>query len=39
MRSWPFYRRLSDQERDTLRWFLFAPAGERHERGGPPPRE
>jgi len=39
MRSWPFYRGLSVRERGTLRWFLFAPAGERHERGGPPPRE
>jgi len=29
MRSWPFYRGLSDRERDTLRWFLFARPGER----------
>jgi hypothetical protein len=29
MRSWPFYSGLSDRERDTLRWFLFAPPGER----------
>ena len=39
MGSWPFYRDLSEPERETLRWFLFAPAGERHEPGGPPPRE
>ncbi|MDP2658073.1 MAG: DUF3106 domain-containing protein [Candidatus Deferrimicrobium sp.] len=39
MRSWPFYRGLSDRERDSLRWFLFARPGERYERGGPPPRE
>ena len=24
MRSWPFYRDLSEPERGTLRWFLFA---------------
>lgn len=24
MLSWPFYRELSDRERDALRWFLFA---------------
>lgn len=29
MRSWPFYRGLSDRERDTLRWFLFSRPGER----------
>ncbi len=29
MRFWPFYSGLSDRERDTLRWFLFAPPGER----------
>jgi hypothetical protein len=33
MRSWPFYRDLSEPERGTLRWFLFARPGER------PPRE
>jgi len=33
MRSVPFYRGLSDRERDTLRWFLFAPPGERPPRG------
>ena len=26
MGSWPFYRELSDRERGTLRWFLFARA-------------
>ena len=36
MRSWPFYSGLSDRERDTLRWFLFARPGERHERGERP---
>jgi hypothetical protein len=33
MGSWPFYRELSDRERGTLRWFLFAQPGEH------PPRE
>jgi hypothetical protein len=33
MRFWPFYRELSEPERGTLRWFLFARPGER------PPRE
>jgi len=33
MRSWPFYCDLSEPERGTLRWFLFARPGER------PPRE
>jgi len=31
MRTWPFYRDLSEPERGTLRWFLFARPGE------PPP--
>jgi len=29
MGSWPFYRGLSERERETLRWFLFARPGER----------
>jgi len=33
MRSWSFYRGLSDRERATLRWFLFARPGERPPRG------
>jgi hypothetical protein len=33
MRSWPLFHGLSDRERDTLRWFLFARPGVR------PPRE
>ena len=33
MNSWPFYHGLSDRERVTLRWFLFARPGERPPRG------
>jgi len=32
MRTWPFYRELSEPERGTLRWFLFARPGERSPR-------
>ncbi|PJB33186.1 MAG: hypothetical protein CO109_00575 [Deltaproteobacteria bacterium CG_4_9_14_3_um_filter_65_9] len=39
MRSWPYYRGLSERERGALRWFLFAPPGEPHEHGGRPSGE
>lgn len=38
MLSWPFYRDLSERERDTLRWFLFGRPGDRPPGGGPFPR-
>lgn len=39
MLSWPFYRGLSDRERETFRWFLFARPGDQRIDGDRAPRE